>query len=326
IPIFKVVHCKLVITLMKATLEKNQSLVLIVNDEPFNRQEMRLALEDDGYQVAEAKNGAEAINVFRQLRPDLVLIDALMPYMDGFECCHQLLSVDSNKHTPVFMITVLEDQQSIDYAFQVGVEDYLIKPIHWPILRQRVRRSIERSQLQQKLAVDNQQLQQLVNIDALTKVANRRRFDEYLSLAWQCQIRDQQPISFILCDVDFFKSYNDSYGHLLGDRCLYEIAQAMQNVVQRPADLVARYGGDEFAIVLTNTNQEGAAYLAEKICFAVRSLAIPHENSQVSSHVTLSVGLSTLIPQPNSSCEEIIAAADLVMYQAKLSGRDRFLN
>ncbi|MBD2294340.1 PleD family two-component system response regulator [Anabaena sphaerica FACHB-251] len=310
---------------MQAILERNKSLVLIVDDEAFNRQELRLALEQEGYQVAEAKNGAEAINVFRQTRPDLVIMDALMPQMDGFECCHKLLSVDSNKYTPVFMITVLEDKQSIDYAFQVGAEDYLIKPIHWPILRQRVKRSIEQSQLQQKLLIDNQQLQQLVNVDALTQVANRRRFDEYLSLEWQCQIRDQQPISFILCDVDFFKSYNDTYGHILGDRCLYDIAQAIKNVVQRPGDLVARYGGDEFAVILPHTNREGATYLAEKICFAVRSLAIPHENSQVNSYVTLSVGLSTLIPEPDSSCEEIIAAADLVMYQAKLAGRDRFL-
>ncbi|WP_341527647.1 PleD family two-component system response regulator [Nostoc sp. UHCC 0302] len=310
---------------MKATLERNQSLVLIVDDEAFSRKELRLALEQEGYQVAEAKNGTEAINVFHQLHPDLVLIDALMPHLDGFECCHKLLSLDSNKYIPVLMITALKDQQSIDHAFKAGAADYLIKHIYWPILRQQVRCSIEQSQLQQKLVADNQQLQRLVNVDALTQVANRRRFEEYLLVEWKRQGREQQPISLILCDVDYFKSYNDTYGHLLGDRCLYKIAQAILNVVKRPADLVTRYGGEEFAVILPHTNLEGAAYLAEKICFAVRALAIPHQNSQVSSHVTLSAGLATVIPQSGSNFEEIIAIADKALYQAKAAGRDRFL-
>jgi diguanylate cyclase (GGDEF)-like protein len=309
---------------MRVTIQENQCLILIVDDEPSMRTLLRLYLEEVGYQVAEANNGTEALMVFQQLRPDLVLLDALMPDMDGFEFCDKLQSFDSSNHTPVLMITGLEDQESVDRAFQLGVVDYLIKPIQWTTLRQRVKMLIQQSQLQQKLVVANQQLQQLANIDSLTGVANRRHFEEYLSIEWQRMIREQQPISIILCDIDFFKLYNDTYGHLLGDSCLVTIAQAIKNVVQRPADLVARYGGEEFVVILPNTNQQGAAKIARNICYTVRSLAIPHKSSAVSSYVTLSAGLSTVIPKVDSNFEEIILAADKALYQAKAKGRDCF--
>ncbi|HYX13543.1 MAG TPA: diguanylate cyclase [Nostoc sp.] len=185
---------------------------------------------------------------------------------------------------------------------------------------------LERRQLQQKLEAANEELQRLSTIattDFLTQVANRRRFEEYLDIEWRRMTRSQQPLSLILVDVDFFKSYNDTYGHLMGDRCLSKIAKAIKDVVQRPANLVARYGGEEFAVILSNTDIFGAAHIAEKICFAVRKLAIPHKNSQVSSYVTVSAGLATVIPIFNFNFQNIIVAADKALYQAKAAGRDR---
>ncbi|MBN3961032.1 diguanylate cyclase [Nostoc sp. NMS8] len=185
---------------------------------------------------------------------------------------------------------------------------------------------LERRQLQQKLEGANEELQRLstlATIDCLTQVANRRRFEEYLDIEWRRMTRSQQPLSLILVDVDFFKSYNDTYGHPMGDRCLSKIAKVIKDVVQRPTDLVARYGGEEFAVILSNTDILGAAHIAEKICFAVRKLAIPHENSQLSSYVTLSAGLATVIPISNSNSQKIIVAADKALYQAKAAGRDR---
>ncbi|MEH2176392.1 PleD family two-component system response regulator [Nostoc sp.] len=310
---------------MKATAQESQSLVLIVDDEPFIRLILRHFLEREGYQIVEAQNGIEAINVFNQLHPDIVLLDAIMPDMDGFECCTQLKLLDCNKHTPVLMITGLEDQESVDRAFAVGAMDFITKPIHWPVLRQRVKRLIQQSQLQQKLEAVNLELQRLVTIDGLTQVANRRRFEEYFYQEWQRLKREQRPLSLILCDVDFFKLYNDTYGHRVGDRCLQKIAQAIKDIIKRPGDLVARYGGEEFAVILPNTDTKGAAHVADQICDAVRALAIPHQNSQVSSHVTISVGFTTEIPQPDSDLEEMIAGADRALYQAKATGRDRFV-
>ncbi|MFN6540036.1 MAG: GGDEF domain-containing protein [Nostoc sp. EkiNYC01] len=310
---------------MKATPQETQSLVLIVDDEPFIRMILRNFLEREAYQIVEAQNGIEALRVFNQLHPDIVLLDAIMPDMDGFECCTQLQILDSSKHTPVLMITGLEDEESVDRAFEVGAMDYVTKPIHWPVLRQRVKRLIQQSQLQQKLEAVNFELQRLVTIDGLTEVANRRGFEEYFYQEWQRMKREQRPLSLILCDVDFFKSYNDTYGHRVGDRCLLKIAQAIKDIVKRPGDLVARYGGEEFAVILPNTDTEGATHVAEKICDAVRTLAIPHQNSQVSPYVTMSAGFATEIPQPNSDLEEMIAAADRALYQAKTAGRDRFV-
>ncbi|MBN3879973.1 MAG: diguanylate cyclase domain-containing protein [Nostoc sp.] len=310
---------------MKATDQESQSLVLIVDDEPFIRLILRHFLEREGYQIAEAQNGIEAINVFKQLHPDIVLLDAIMPDMDGFECCTQLELLDCNKHTPILMITGLDDQESVDRAFTVGAIDFVTKPIHWAVLRQRVKRLIQQSQLQQKLEAVNLELQRLVTIDGLTQIANRRRFEEYFFQEWQRLKREQRPLSLILCDVDFFKLYNDTYGHRVGDRCLQKIAQAIKDMIKRPGDLVARYGGEEFAVILPNTDTKGATHVADEICHAVRGLAIPHQNSQVSPYVTISVGFTTEIPQPDSDLEEMIATADRALYKAKAAGRDRFV-
>ena len=310
---------------MKADAQESQSLVLIVDDEPFIRLILRHFLEREGYQIAEAQNGIEAIKLFKQLHPDIVLLDALMPDMDGFECCTQLELLDRNKHTPILMITGLNDEESVDRAFEVGAMDYITKPVHWPVLRQRVKRLIEQSQLQQKLEAVNVELQLLATIDGLTQVGNRRRFEEYFNQEWQRMKRDKCPLSLILCDVDFFKLYNDTYGHRVGDRCLQEIAKALKDIIKRPGDLVARYGGEEFAVILPNTDSEGATHVANNICHAVRTLAIPHKNSPVSPHVTISAGFTTEIPEPDSDLEEMIYVADRALYQAKAAGRDRFV-
>ncbi len=310
---------------MKANPQESQSLVLIVDDEPFIRMILRSFLEREAYQIVEAQNGIEALTMYNQLHPDIVLLDAIMPDMDGFECCTQLQILDCSKHTPVLMITGLEDEESVDRAFEVGAIDYITKPIHWPVLRQRVKRLIQQSQLQQKLEAVNLELQRLVTIDGLTEVANRRGFEEYFYQEWQRMKREQHPLSLILCDVDFFKSYNDTYGHRAGDRCLSKIAQTIKDIVKRPGDLVARYGGEEFAVILPNTDTQGATYVAANICDAIRKLAIPHQNSLVSSYVTLSAGFTTETPQTNSDLEEMIAAADRALYQAKTAGRDRFV-
>jgi adenylate cyclase len=185
-------------------------------------------------------------------------------------------------------------------------------------------RTQELDRSQAALQAANQELQRLVNWDSLTEIANRRRFDEYLSQEWQRCLRDRLPLSLILGDVDYFKRYNDTYGHQAGDRCLHSVAGAIKKAVKRPADLVARYGGEEFTVVLPNTNAQGAEQVAKLIQQELRQLCIPHESSQVSQFVTLSLGIASQIPDLDRSPETLLAATDRSLYQAKERGRNTY--
>lgn len=169
----------------------------------------------------------------------------------------------------------------------------------------------------------NQELEHFVRIDDLTQVANRRHLDEYLRLTWRQLIREQQSLSLIICDIDYFKFYNDTYGHQAGDDCLKQVAKAINAAVRRPADLVARYGGEEFVVVLPHTNLEGAIHVAENIRQQVKQLQIPHQSSVVCEFVTLSLGVSRCYPTQEKFAENLIAKADQALYQSKEQGRDR---
>lgn len=170
----------------------------------------------------------------------------------------------------------------------------------------------------------NLELQRLVSLDSLTEIANRRRFDEYLFLEWQRGLREQSPVALILCDVDYFKQYNDTYGHQAGDRCLQSIAQAIKRSLKRPADLAARYGGEEFAMILPNTDLAGAVQVAQRIQTEVQQLCIPHQSSQVNPYITVSMGITTQFPTPDSSPDAMLVAADRALYQAKKQGRNQY--
>src|SRR6476646_7235357 len=215
-------------------------LILVVDDEKLMRLQLSQVMTQAGYRVQEVRNGQECLALYSQLQPDLVLLDAIMPVLDGFTCCAELQTRPEALYTPILMITGLDDEQSVGRAFEVGAADYITKPIHWPVLRHRVRRLLEQAQLQQQQALllqqlesANQQLQRLVGLDGLTEVANRRRFDEYLHQEWQRMTRSQQPLSLILVDIDSFKAYNDTYGHPTADDCLRQVTQALQRGVQR---------------------------------------------------------------------------------------------
>ncbi len=186
-----------------------------------------------------------------------------------------------------------------------------------------VRDITERKLMEIALQEANHKLELLANSDGLTQISNRRRFDDYLNLEWQRHQRERNPIALILIDIDYFKRYNDSNGHQGGDDCLIRVAQAIAKVPQRPTDLVARYGGEEFAVILSNTSTEGALKVANDIQVAIANLAIPHENSDVSYLVTLSMGISSLTPSLDKSIENLIEYADKSLYVSKKQGRNR---
>lgn len=168
----------------------------------------------------------------------------------------------------------------------------------------------------------NQEL--LVIFDDLTKIANRRYFNRYLQQEWRRSLRENLPLSLLLCDLDYFKFYNDYYGHQLGDNCLRQVAQALSEVLQRPSDLVARYGGEEFIILLPNTDNQGAETIAEKLCLAIQQLQIPHRCSEVNPYVTISIGVATIVPILEATVNNLVTMADLALYRAKASGRNRY--
>lgn len=314
-------------------------IILVVDDDQFIRELLRRVMEKEGYQVVEASNGEQGLEAYKRLKPHLVMLDALMPVMDGFTCCNQLQQLAQENsteselldgkilhgasQTPVLMITGLDDPESVDRAFSVGATDYITKPIHLAVLRQRVRRLIQQFQLYKQLEEANRELQRLATLDGLTGVANRRRFDQYIEDEWWRMMREESPLSLILCDIDFFKKYNDTYGHQAGDACLQRVADALRFCAKRSVDLVARYGGEEFAVILPSTTAIGASQIGEEIRSVVNSLKIVHAASPVSDYISVSLGVAHLQPSVNTSPTLLIAEADKALYKAKALGRNQ---
>jgi diguanylate cyclase (GGDEF)-like protein len=322
----------------------DKNTILIVDDNSTDLEVLFDFLTEAHFEVLMARDGESAIKTVESACPDLILLDIIMPGIDGFETCSRLKANESTQDIPVIFMTALSQTAVVVKGFQLGAVDYIIKPTQQEIVLARVSTHLtiqklkhslqaQNARLQQEieqrqraeaaLQKANQELQLLATLDSLTQVANRRRFDECLDLAWRISVREQVPLSLLLCDVDFFKLYNDAKGHQAGDECLYQVAQAMKSVIKRPADLVARYGGEEFAVVLPNTHGEGAFKVAEQIRLSVKMLAIAHPQSPTSEYVTLSLGVSCTIPCHHCSSEGLIATADRALYQAKESGRDR---
>jgi diguanylate cyclase (GGDEF)-like protein len=166
----------------------------------------------------------------------------------------------------------------------------------------------------------------LASLDGLTKIANRRRFDDHLEHQWRQMVREHEPLSIILCDIDCFKQFNDAYGHPAGDDCLKQVAQALNDTLNRPHDLVARYGGEEFAAILPQTSRSGALRVAERMQAAIAKLKIAHAHSPVHPSITLSIGVATTIPTPARSPRSLLDEADQFLYGAKQQGRNRILH
>ncbi|MBD2253004.1 response regulator [Nostoc parmelioides] len=329
------------------SLSKKPPVILVADDDKTIRMLLREAMEKEGYRVVEVTDGKQCLDAYEAVKPDIVLLDAMMPVMDGFTCCKQLLQIARNnlitalanldtdsglgstvisrlwERTPILMITSLNDAESVDRAFEAGATDYITKPIHWAVLRQRLRRLLQQAQVYKQLEAANMALQHLANVDGLTGLANRRRFDNYLNTQWINLVQKDAPLSLILCDIDYFKFYNDQYGHPAGDICLQRVGAVLSYKAQKHQDLVARYGGEEFAVIMPYTHAKGAIYVAHAIQTSVRDLQITHDKSDVSQHITLSMGVATITPTWESSPSDLIAAADKALYKAKESGRNR---
>ncbi len=307
-----------------------QEVILIVDDNPTNLSVLSQVLKADGYKTRFAMDGASAVEQAQLDPPGLILLDVQMPGMDGFEACTLLKANLKTTDIPVIFITAATNVESKVKGLSIGAVDYITKPFQHEEVLARVKVHLQMRYLTRKvqeqsltLLAVNQELQRLANLDGLTGVANRRRFDEYLLQQWNCLARERRDLSLILCDIDYFKGYNDYYGHQAGDTCLIEVAKAIKNTLKRPADLITRYGGEEFAVVLPNTHPDGAHQVAELIRENVKCLKIAHEGSQISQYITLSLGVSSQIPIAGMSMERLIADADKALYISKKEGRDQ---
>ena len=289
--------------------------LLIVDDEKQNRL-LLTELFGTTYKIIQAKNGVQALEKARQHRPDLILLDVLMPEMDGMGVLRELKRDDATRLIPVIFITALDSATDEENGLNLGAVDYISKPFHPPIVRVRVRNQLQ-------LVHQQRLLEQLASLDGLTGIPNRRQFDATLLKEWhRCQ-RNQQPLSLIVADVDFFKKYNDALGHAAGDRVLQEVAATLRQAARRPGDLVARYGGEEFVLLLPETNATGAQALAEGLQQLLHSKALPHPDSSLGPWLTMSMGGNTTVPSPTALDPEFFALADAALYRAKHQGRNQ---
>lgn len=293
--------------------DNRKPMILIVDDVPINIQVLTQSLKDP-YHVKVATTGAKALEIaVSETPPDLILLDIIMPGMDGYEICRRLKSEDRTRSIPVIFITVQDRVEHEMAGLELGAVDYITKPFELPIVQARVRTHLE-------LKRKTDMLEELAFMDGLTSIGNRRRFDETLPREWRRCGRKRLPVSLVMMDVDSFKPFNDHYGHAPGDECLRQVARTLERALLRGGDLVIRYGGEEFVAVLPETDPEGALCVAERMRLAVEQLAILHEFSRTDDVVTLSFGVATVIPSKEGSPSELIEAADEMVYAAKEAG------
>lgn len=304
--------------------------VLVIEDSRTSLKLLCGHIQKMGMTPIPAETGSAGIELFVQERPDLVLLDIIMPDLDGYEVARQIRQLESpGDWTPIIFLSSLNKDKDIEMGIAAGGDDYLLKPISEIVLAAKIRamqRIIQMRQsllvLTHKLDAANQELKRLTSLDGLTGIANRRHFDSVLLREWRRSMRQGEELSILMCDIDFFKMYNDSFGHQRGDECLRQIAQTLTLTMDRGGDLLARYGGEEFVAVLPGTSLHGASLVAEQMRQAISQSSIAHPGTPF-AHVTASFGVASAVAMPETDPQDVVGAADRALYMAKHEGRNR---
>ena len=319
---------------MPPLAETYLSLVLLVDDQVLICEAVRRSLLGEGdIDLHYCTNAHDAIRVAGELKPTVILQDLVMPGIDGLALVRQYRENPATQSVPVIVLSAKDEAATKSAAFQAGANDYLVKlpdrieliariRYHTRAYLDHLQRDAAYAALresQRQLMQANLELERLTRIDGLTSLGNRRYFDEYMLAEWRRAVRSDLPLSLLMIDVDQFKDYNDTYGHLAGDEVLRRVGNAIRLSAGRAGDLAARFGGEEFIVVLLNTEIDGAQVAAERLVQNVRDLDIPHGNGRV----TVSVGVASMRPEGDSP-EVIITAADLALFRAKAAGKDRY--
>jgi diguanylate cyclase (GGDEF)-like protein len=286
--------------------------IFIVDDNNTNLTAAKNAL-DGNYKAYALQSAARMFKLIEKITPDLILLDLVMPEMDGFEAMKLLKSDERLKSIPVIFLTAKSDASSEIQGFELGALDYIKKPFSPQILIKRIESRIETDMLIKA----GQKMEELVLIDPLTKIDNRRSFDLRSGLEWARALREQTLLSVAVIDIDNFKNYNDYYGHLEGDEVIKSVANKISESLNRKTDFVARFGGEEFVVILPLTSPENGKMVLQMVRMGIENLMISHERSPVSSVVTVSIGGASTIPKMDDSFRDLFYSADKMLYRAK---------
>ena len=293
-------------------------IVLVVDDDTLNVKLLADTLQPD-YHVKFATSGEMAIQLSQTPPlPDIVLLDVIMPGMGGYETCKRLKQNPETQGIPVIFVTSCTEVNDKTFGFNLGAVDYVTKPVELPVLKARVRTHIQ-------LKRQKELLETLSYTDPLTTLPNKRKYLEFLDIEWKRAARYGYPLSLLVADVDDFKAYNDHYGHGSGDECLTKVASVLKSSIKRSGDLVARIGGEEFAVILPDCDAEGANDFAQTLVAKMAEANLPHAYSRATNHVSISIGGVTEIPSLQQDPHtQFFNKADKALYQAKSHGRNQF--
>lgn len=298
-------------------MEFKKPTILVVDD----MTTALLLLHDllkDTYEVKIAKSGTKALEILESPNDiDLILLDIEMPDINGYNVCKRIKNNETIKNIPIIFITGRTSQEDEEYGLNLGAIDYITKPFNKAIVKLRIKNYLD-------LKIKNDMLEKLSMYDGLTNIRNRRFFDETFEKTFNEIKRDKKSLAVLMIDIDFFKPYNDNYGHGQGDETLRKVAKALEETIKRASDFLARYGGEEFVILLKDINKDGVEAVANNLLNAVRELKITHEFSKIENYVTVSIGVSYYNSSSDITKLELLLKADETLYSVKNSGRNNF--
>lgn len=288
--------------------------ILVVEDSLLNQHVIYTILHDK-YILAKALTAKEAFDTIPKFKPHLILLDIILPDTDGFQVLEKLKNMEENRNIPVIIITGMDDDESEERGLMLGAVDYIRKPFKHGIVGARVHTQIQ-------IIKHMQTIERLGMLDSLTDISNRRAFDIQLKCEWNHALKEKTVLSMIMMDIDDFKSYNDQFGHPQGDLILQSIAGILKAETKHSSNMVFRYGGEEFVIILPTAGMIGAVYLAERIRRCVEGTKIRGFFSDAITHVTISIGVAAMIPTEAGQTYSLVEQADQKLYQAKHDGRN----
>lgn len=298
-------------------MEFKKPTILVVDDMTTTLLLIHDLLKDT-YEVKIAKSGTKALEILESPNDiDLILLDIEMPDINGYDVCKRIKNNETIKNIPIIFITGRTSQEDEEYGLNLGAIDYITKPFNKAIVKLRIKNYLD-------LKIKNDMLEKLSMYDGLTNIRNRRFFDETFEKTFSEIKRDKKSLAVLMIDIDFFKPYNDNYGHGQGDETLRKVAKALEKTIKRASDFVARYGGEEFVILLKDINKDGVEAVANNLLNAVRELKITHEFSKIENYVTISIGASYYNSSSDITKLELLLKADETLYNVKNSGRNNF--